>query len=76
MTVAAWRESAIRVSEVYTRLTPKEKCTEPFLLSIDAADEVTVACCEDHEKGENDEVKEDAAHDVCGVSGGEVGELV
>jgi hypothetical protein len=42
---------------------------------IGLADEVTDAGDEDHDKGEDDEIQEDAAHDVGPVVGGEIGQL-
>ena len=45
------------------------------MLRIGLTNEVTDAGKEDHEKGEDDEIEEDAAHDVSGVAGGEIGEL-
>jgi len=54
----------------------EEEVGEPLVLGIALADEVTDAGDEDHEKGENDEIEEDATHDVGGVVGGEIGELV
>jgi hypothetical protein len=45
------------------------------LRSIGLADEVAEPGGEDHEDGEENEVEQDAGHDVGGVAGGEIGEL-
>jgi hypothetical protein len=45
------------------------------LRSIGLADEAAEPGGEDHEEGEENEIEQDAGHDVGGVAGGEIGEL-